>query len=321
MISRIAIVAGLAGLYAGVAVAADLPSRRAPPAYVPPPIPSFTWTGAYFGINAGYAFSDSQTIQTLGNNGPGAGPTIPPANTSTVGNVATTRRAPFFGSRQDGFSGGGEIGYNFELKNNFLGGLGGVGTSVGNGIGGIFGLGNAGLVAGIEADAAYTDLRRSGDYVSFMNDPSTYRQRLEFLGPVRGRLGIAFDRLLIFGTGGFAYGGANYSADFYANNAAGTLAYTGRSSRIETGYAYGGGIEYALPNAGFLNVFNSSAVTIKAEYLHYDLGSRNVLVNQTSLVAANGSYTSRFRTEGNIVRAGLNYKFGSPLAAPVVARY
>ncbi|MCJ2097959.1 porin family protein, partial [Methylobacterium sp. E-046] len=36
------------------ASAADLPRRAAPPP-VFTPVPVFTWTGAYFGINAGYA--------------------------------------------------------------------------------------------------------------------------------------------------------------------------------------------------------------------------------------------------------------------------
>ena len=30
-----------------------------------------------------------------------------------------------------------------------------------------------------------------------------------------------------------------------------------------------------------------------------------------TFTAATGSYTSRFSTEGNLVRAGVNYKFGS----------
>lgn len=48
---------------------------------------------------------------------------------------------------------------------------------------------------------------------------------------------------------------------------------------------------------------------MKAEYLHYDLGSQNVLVGAVPGVG-NGAYISRFRTEGSIVRAGFNYKFG-----------
>ncbi len=47
---------------------------------------------------------------------------------------------------------------------------------------------------------------------------------------------------------------------------------------------------------------------MKAEYIRYDLGSQNVIVN--SIATGAPSYVSRFRTEGSIVRAGFNYKFG-----------
>ena len=53
-------------------------------------------------------------------------------------------------------------------------------------------------------------------------------------------------------------------------------------------------------------------MTIKAEYLRYDLGSRNLLVASTGAPLSPGvGYISRFRTEGSLVRAGINYKFGS----------
>ncbi len=163
-------------------------------------------------------------------------------------------------------------------------------------------------------------MRANANFLSAMGDPSTFRSRLDYLGTVRGRVGYALDRFLIYGTGGFAYGGVNSSVAFFSNAPGNALAYAGRSNRMETGYAVGGGMEYALPTDTFINVLNSSAVTIKAEYLYYDLGSRAVRVDATGLATANGSYTSRFKTEGHIVRAGLNFKFGSPIV-PVVARY
>ena len=169
----------------------------------------------------------------------------------------------------------------------------------------------------------WTDISKSYAYfgpvipgVNTAPDPSNLRQRLDYLGTVTGRLGYAFDRVLVYGTGGFAYGNVNYSAGFF--NPAGTLAYAGKYNDMETGYVYGGGIEWAIPTDNFLNRFNfvggligASALTLKVEYLHYDLGSRNVLVNATGFAPVTGSYTSRFSTEGNIVKAGFNYKFGS----------
>ncbi|SDO58352.1 outer membrane immunogenic protein, partial [Methylobacterium phyllostachyos] len=83
------------------ASAADLPRRAAPPP-VFTPVPVFTWSGAYFGINAGYAFDASSR-----SNGNSFGVPFPYAAPGTV--------ATFRNSSQDGFSGGGQIGYNFQL--------------------------------------------------------------------------------------------------------------------------------------------------------------------------------------------------------------
>ena len=41
------------------AMAADLPSRKAPPPYIPPP-PVFTWTGFYAGLESAYTFTDRE---------------------------------------------------------------------------------------------------------------------------------------------------------------------------------------------------------------------------------------------------------------------
>ena len=127
------------------------------------------------------------------------------------------------------------------------------------------------------------------------------------LGTVRGRVGYAFDRTLIYATGGFAYGAETYRGVFQM--AAAQPSFYGSSSRVETGYAAGGGIEFALPTDSVFNVFHSNAVTLKGEALYYDLGRRTV-----PLVAVGpgvGAYTARFRNEGVLGRFGLNYKFGS----------
>jgi outer membrane immunogenic protein len=284
--------AGVASLVAlGTASAADLPRRAAPPVFVP--VPVFTWTGFYVGTHSSYTFSDSQTIRTRGNNDGTGGVT------NTIGNVTTLRRAPNFKAEQDGIGNiGGGLGYNYQFTP------------------------GSGFVVGAEANVTWTDIGKRRDYFGpalaangFIPDPSSYRNRLNYLGTVQGRLGYAFDRFLVYGTGGFAYGDVKYQADFF--NTANRLAYFGRYSGMETGYVYGGGIEYAIPTDSFLNRFNfiggligASAITLKAEYLRYDLGSRNVLVNNTG-IGPTGSYTSRFNTEGNLIKAGFNYKFGS----------
>jgi len=287
----------LAGAATIVAVssasAADLP-RRVAPAPVFAAVPVFTWTGFYIGTHSSYAFSDRQTIRTVGNNDASTG------LTNTRLNVAQGRRPGTFRSEQDGIGNvGGGFGYNYQFTP------------------------GSGFVVGINTDLTWTAISKSYAYygpiipgVNTAADPSNLRQRLDYLGTVQGRLGYAFDRVLVYGTGGFAYGNTNYRAGFL--NPAGTLAYAGKYDDISTGYVYGGGIEWAIPTDNFLNRFNfiggllgSSGLTLKAEYLRYDLGSRNVLVNATGFAPVTGSYTSRFTTEGSIVKAGFNYKFGS----------
>ena len=97
--------------------------------------------------------------------------------------------------------------------------------------------------------------------------------------------------------------------------------WAGRAGHTQTGYAVGGGIEYAIPTHSFLNPFGAGAVTIRAEYLHYDLGTLNVLVGPSLYGPAGTSFTDRIRTAGDLVRGGINYKFDFSSPAPVVARY
>ena len=46
-------------LSAGSAMAADLPSRKEAPVYVPPPPPPPMWTGFYGGLNIGGGWTDN----------------------------------------------------------------------------------------------------------------------------------------------------------------------------------------------------------------------------------------------------------------------
>ena len=78
-------------------------------------------------------------------------------------------------------------------------------------------------------------------------------------------------------------------------------------SGFNTGYAYGGGIEYAMPTTSFLNFFHSSAMTVRAEYLHYNLDSSNL--QDTALNTVNLQPGFKVKNDGNLARIGLNYKF------------
>jgi outer membrane immunogenic protein len=81
----------------GSALAADLPSRRPPPVFVPPPI--FSWTGFYIGGDIGYAWGrDSVNTPFF------------------AGGVAD-----FASNSPQGVIGGGHIGYNYQINQFVLG--------------------------------------------------------------------------------------------------------------------------------------------------------------------------------------------------------
>jgi len=109
-------------------------------------------------------------------------------------------------------------------------------------------------------------------------------------------------RLLIYGTGGFAYGNVDYSANTNFNNG---ITFPVDFTETKTGWTAGGGLEYALTNHW----------TVRAEYLHYDLGDENrtqiKLIGGVPQTAPPPVFHVRynFETSGEIVRAGFNFKF------------
>jgi len=171
------------------------------------------------------------------------------------------------------------------------------------------------VVVGIEADAQYLDFGRSRNSAFlvgplapgyYVTDPRGLSS-LDFFGTVRGRIGYAFDRVLFYGTGGFAYGSGSADRSFGG--------FAGNDS-FRTGYAVGGGIEYALPTDSFLNFFRSSAVTLKVEglYVNLDRNTRNqgaFVINAANNFPVAYNNIGRRDDEFAVVRAGLNYKFGS----------
>ncbi|MBM3578124.1 MAG: porin family protein [Alphaproteobacteria bacterium] len=138
------------------------------------------------------------------------------------------------------------------------------------------------LVAGLETDLQGSSVGGNG-----------WGRRVDWFGTVRGRAGVSLlnTQLLIYGTGGFAYG------DLRLNNG-----WFGAQSRTATGWTAGGGLEYAfLPNW-----------SAKVEYLYTRLGA-----NYGSLYA--GPFIvgdSQQRAGLNTVRAGVNYRFNWLLAPP-----
>lgn len=146
---------------------------------------------------------------------------------------------------------------------------------------------------------------------------------LQYLGTVRGRLGfLAMPTLLVYGTGGLAYGGVTMNSawttigahrDTRLFNSGQSVAFGGISySNTQVGWTAGGGLEWMfMPNW-----------SAKAEYLYYSLanGYASAGVTDTNTAAWGYGVSASRSFNGNIVRAGVNYHFNFA-SAPVVAKY
>jgi outer membrane immunogenic protein len=120
--------------------------------------------------------------------------------------------------------------------------------------------------------------------------------------------------VLVYATGGLAFADVTNRVSFHrATDSA--FQYLGRSSDWAAGYAVGGGVEFMLPAAlerfSFIGrLIGASSVTVRAEYLYFDLGEKSVVVNALPGIALN-SFGSQFETRGHIGRVGFNYRFGT----------
>jgi outer membrane immunogenic protein len=152
---------------------------------------------------------------------------------------------------------------------------------------------------------------------------SNYQAKIDWFGTVRGRLGLLVsDQLLIYGTGGLAYGrvavsgGTNVSAQITDLSnpalccffAPATAAFS--ASKTNVGFAVGAGIEGRL-------FWLPANWTWKVEYLYLDLGSVDTtssfvlpsLSSATVFSPITGTINTHTHFTDNIVRVGLNYQF------------
>ena len=93
---------------------------------------------------------------------------------------------------------------------------------------------------------------------------------LDIQGSIRGRLGVAWDRVLIYATGGVAFGGINTDITVFGTDFFGTPVFgSGNRSTTRVGWTVGGGLQYAVTNNW----------SVRAEYRFTDFGR----INQTGV--------------------------------------
>jgi outer membrane immunogenic protein len=286
-VKKLFLAASLLALGASSAIAADLPVKAAPM-----PVPVFSWTGGYIGVNAGWVEGRTDVWTAV----PGAPNNI---------NAAASTLAQLAGSGNtsgNSWIAGGQIGYNWQ--------------------------GPVGLVLGLEADIQGMDLNqnRSQLFTVGANSAQDFDQvRHTWLATFRGRVGFAaWQRTLFYATGGLAVGDTRFSRAQTWSFADGCpidprsglqLCHAGTASTTSVGATAGLGVEWAF--AG-----NWSA---KLEYLHvwlFDQPSFRTLNVGPGFVA---TPQTLFHANGDsnldIVRVGINYRWGDVGKYPVVAKY
>jgi outer membrane immunogenic protein len=158
----------------------------------------------------------------------------------------------------NGYLLGGTLGYNYQINN---------------------------WVVGLEGDWDWANIKGS---TSCPNPAFTCGTTVNSIGTIRGRVGYAWNSLLLYGTAGYAFGNVKVEI---------TGPTSGSQTQMAGGLVYGAGLEYA-----FLG--NWSA---KVEYLRADLGTKTYDLSPVtaSLIDA--------KAPVQMIRAGVNYKFNGPI--------
>jgi outer membrane immunogenic protein len=157
-------------------------------------------------------------------------------------------------------------------------------------------------VFGLEGEIGAIDLNGTGyDPFAYEYYPLWSTVKIgDWYGMITGRLGYAWDRVLVYAKGGAAF----LTVDAAVYDPYTAFAATG-SKDIST-WTIGGGLEYA---------FNWNW-SLKAEYMFIGLDN----VNACGAYFNYGSFCWNHELEGiHTAKIGLNYRFGG--GAPVVARY
>jgi outer membrane immunogenic protein len=105
-------------------------------------------------------------------------------------------------------------------------------------------------VYGLEADAAWADLSASASAVVPGLGVLTASDKVDSTGTARGRIGFAFNTVLLYGTGGYAW--ANNKVSLSA------LGVSVSDSKFLSGWTVGAGVEYMF----------APRWSVKAEYLY-----------------------------------------------------
>jgi len=161
--------------------------------------------------------------------------------------------------RSTGIIGGGHVGFNWQT---------------------------GAVVYGLEGDFEGTDLHHSTVYP--LSAPDRFSSSIRWQSSVRGRLGYAFDRVLVYGTGGVAFADIRHS--YYEATAPASQSF----SDTRVGWTAGGGVEYAL----------GGNWSTRVEYRYTDFGKKTDVPDVVF-----PRFVERHNETEHAVRVGVSYRF------------
>jgi len=255
------------------AVAADMAVKARPM----PVAVAYSWTGCYIGGNVGGKWaraSGSVDVPAATGLGGASGAASTPLNSDSAGT----------------FIGGGQIGCNWQSGN---------------------------WVFGIEGDADGQRWSSSRTLLPGVPAPfvtgDVFDIRSDWQASVRGRIGYAWDRTLLYATGGVAFTNVRVGSNFIPIG--GFPATVAFDSKNLVGATVGGGVEYA--------VTNNWTVGVEGRYTWYGRQTFNAGSLATVGFPPAGPFTFAPATQSRTVETAevmlkANWKFNS---SAIVARY
>jgi outer membrane immunogenic protein len=269
-------VAGVALVVGAPADAADLGTQpyKAPPVWAP--VPLFTWSGCDIGGHVGGGWGRKDFSDTPGGEFVGGPHSAPDSIRADI----------------SGFLGGGQIGCDYQFAPNWVIGIQGSGSAADI----------KGEVLDPFWEAAEPGLNKR------------FHARTDWLADVTGRIGVVWDRFMLYGKGGVAWAGDKYKVTEDLVCACTIFA----PSETRTGFVAGVGLEWAFWT-------NWSAFV---EWDFYGFGHKDLLFPCTVIstgVSCGAAVTrgpERITQDINVVKFGINWRFNFGKApAPVVAKY
>ena len=220
----------------------------------------FTWSGFYVGVHAGAGSGKMQWSDFFD-------PVV--ANNNRV-------PGPDADYRLNGTVAGGQIGYNWQVNS---------------------------AVFGIEADASWAHITGFGrNSPAFpgncLQQDGGCDSKIDSLGTITGRVGVAFDPVLLYAKGGAAWVHEKHTVG-HTDPLPG-FSYSATTSKTLWGWTIGGGAEFAV----------SPNWSARIEYNYIDIRDEQFTFSFSppQFFGAAGTLEQRL----HVIKLGVNYRFGGP---------